>query len=205
MPLTLAHHQSLLVIMSGGSLRWHPVSAKKLMNVHFCQLTNSGVCLCKSPLNIVVYESVLTCSRSLARLWWFLRWEAGGSTVAVLWRVASGICSRQHAAFLSTSHPAFSLCVLLVLTWCIHMGFWTQLQRGRNPVLFYQRSDFHLIINLSIAVRVFPMHMLTWLLVDEILLLRYMNWSTNFRGLTFNKEMAPICLKLMNSVLSEFT
>ena len=49
-----------------------------------------------------------------------------------------------------------------------------------------ERSDFHLVNNLFIAVHFFPMHMLTSLFVDEILLLRYMNWSTNSRGLPFN-------------------
>ena len=42
------------------------------------------------------------------------------------------------------------------------------------------------------------MRRLTSLSVDKILLPRYLNWSTNFRGL----EMAPSCLKHMNSVLS---
>ena len=46
--------------------------------------------------------------------------------------------------------------------------------------------------------------MLTSLLVDEILLLRYMNWSTHFRGLSWNEEMIPPWLKHMNSVFSEF-
>ena len=42
--------------------------------------------------------------------------------------------------------------------------------------------------------------MLTSLSVDEILLLRYMNWFTNFRGLPLKVEMAPR-LKHMNSWL----
>ena len=33
--------------------------------------------------------------------------------------------------------------------------------------------------------------MLTLLSVDEILLPRYLNWSTNFRGLPFNGEIEP--------------
>ena len=41
--------------------------------------------------------------------------------------------------------------------------------------------------------------------VDEILLPKYVNWSTNFRGFVFNEEIAPSVLKLMNSVLSEFS
>ena len=58
--------------------------------------------------------------------------------------------------------------------------------------------------NLSIAVHAFPMHMLTSLSVDEILLLRCVNRSTNFRGLPLKVEMAPH-LKHMNYVLFVFT
>ena len=51
-------------------------------------------------------------------------------------------------------------------------------------------SDFHTIINLSTVVHALPMHVLTLLSFDEILLPRYMNWSNNFRGLSFNQDMA---------------
>ena len=61
--------------------------------------------------------------------------------------------------------------------------------------LYHQRSNFHMVIYLSIAVHAFPMHMLTLLSVDEILELRYMNWCTNFSSLPFNKELAPFWLK----------
>ena len=37
--------------------------------------------------------------------------------------------------------------------------------------------------------------MLTSLSVDEILLPRYINWFTNFRGFLFNMEMTPFCFK----------
>ena len=46
-----------------------------------------------------------------------------------------------------------------------------------------ERLEFHLVDNLSIAVYAFPMHMLTMLSVDDILLPRYVKWSRNFRGL----------------------
>ena len=52
-----------------------------------------------------------------------------------------------------------------------------------------------MIDNLLISVQIFFMRMLTSLSVDEILLPRYVNWSTNFRGLLFNDEMAPSCFK----------
>ena len=67
-----------------------------------------------------------------------------------------------------------------------------------------ERLDFY-VIDLSIAVYAFPMCMLTSLLVSEILLLRYVNMSTNFRGLLVKGEIAPSCLKHMNSILSSYT
>ena len=45
-----------------------------------------------------------------------------------------------------------------------------------------------MIVNQSIAIH--NLHMLKLLLVDEILLPRYMNLSTNFRGLPFNEDVA---------------
>ena len=47
------------------------------------------------------------------------------------------------------------------------------------------------------------MSKVTMLLVNEILLPKYMNWSFNFRVLSFNEKMAPSWLKHMNSVLVE--
>ena len=44
--------------------------------------------------------------------------------------------------------------------------------------------------NLSIAVHAFMKHMLTSLSVDEILLLSYVDWYTNFRSLPTKMEMA---------------
>ena len=52
-------------------------------------------------------------------------------------------------------------------------------------------SDFHMDVNWSIAVHALPMHIWTSLSVDEILLPKNVKWSTNFRGLPFNAEMAP--------------
>ena len=60
-----------------------------------------------------------------------------------------------------------------------------------------------MIDNLWIAVQVFASHMLTSLSVDEILLPRYINLSTNFRGLLLKVKISP-CLKHMKSVLFAF-
>ena len=60
---------------------------------------------------------------------------------------------------------------------------------------------FHMMDNLSIAVHAFTVHMLTSFTVDEILLPKQLNWSTNFRGLPLKLVMVPSCLNHMNSVL----
>ena len=51
------------------------------------------------------------------------------------------------------------------------------------------RSDFHMINNLSIAVHTFARHIL--MSVDEMLLPRYVNFSTNFSELSFSVEIFP--------------
>ena len=61
-----------------------------------------------------------------------------------------------------------------------------------------------MIDNLSIAVHDFAWRMLTSLSVNKILLPRYVNRSTNFRGLTLKVEMDLSCLKHLNLVLFTF-
>ena len=53
------------------------------------------------------------------------------------------------------------------------------------------RSDFHIIDNLSIVVHAFTNCMLTSLSVDEILLPRLMSFSTNFALLSLRVKMTP--------------
>ena len=73
----------------------------------------------------------------------------------------------------------------------------------KSCFILLERSDFHMIDNISIAVHAFSVQKLTLLLVYEILLLRYVNCSTNFRGLPLKVEMAP-CLRYIKSVLFAF-
>ena len=60
-----------------------------------------------------------------------------------------------------------------------------------------------MVDNVLIAVHTLPMLMLTSLSGNEILLLKYMNWSIDFTVLPFNKAIVLSYLKYMNSVLSE--
>ena len=75
----------------------------------------------------------------------------------------------------------------------------------KSRFILSDRSDFHLIDSLSVAVDAFARRILISLSVDETLLPRYLNLSTNFRGLLFSVEMTPYRLKLMYSILFAFT
>ena len=105
----------------------------------------------------------------------------------VLLSVVSWICSVQHIASLSIFHQLSSLSISFKSKWCSPtvVLIWLHLS-----VL----SDFHMVNNQSIAVHAFPMHILTSLSVDEILVPRYINWSTYFRGLPFNMVWVPMVL-----------
>ena len=81
----------------------------------------------------------------------------------------------------------------------------TAIAEKKSCFILSERSDFYMVNNLSMAVYAFTWHMLTSFSVDEILLPKYVNWSTNFRGLPFKVEMASFCFKHMNSVLFAFT
>ena len=66
----------------------------------------------------------------------------------------------------------------------------------KSTFVLLERSDFHMVVNLSIAYC--AMCILIWLSVNKILLPKHMNWSVNFGGLSFNEEIAPSWLRLMN-------
>ena len=74
-----------------------------------------------------------------------------------------------------------------------------------EDVLFHFISgiNFNMVVNLSITVHNLSMCMLISLLVDEILLPRYINRSTNFSGLSFN-EMTPCWLKYILYIIKLF-
>ena len=132
-------------------------------------------------------------------LGWFVRWEVSGWTAAVLTGGAFRICSKQHLAF---------LCNLAFFFQVFHRSpgvatiqlYWHSYNLEHSRFILSKRSTFHVIDNMFIAVHTFSMYMLTSLSVDETLLPCYEKWSTSFRILPFNVEMAPSCLEHMNSV-----
>ena len=123
--------------------------------------------------------------------------------MAVLKGVTSKICSKQQATSMRSSYLVFSPGVSLKSKRCNHTVVLTQ--RGRIFVLFHLRCQISiLVVNLSIAIHAIPMCMLTSLSIDKILLRKYVNWSTHFRGLSFIEEMVLCGLNHMNYVLSKF-
>ena len=114
--------------------------------------------------------------------------------------VVQNSMQHSHSFYLA----AFSSSVSLESMLCSHTVVLTRLQLERISLfILSKRSDFHMVDNLSIVVYALPIHMLTSLSVDEILLPRYMNCSTNFRGLQFN-EMVPSWLKHELLLISKF-
>ena len=133
--LTLSCYPSLSVGLLACILCPHRIDIKKIsllisqhLYIHVLESIREH-CLWVYPCSSISTLCVL-----FILLEWFVRWEPSGHTVAVLWAVVS----RQHAAFLCSSHQAFSQCVLFASVSCIHIIVWTQQQSWKNPVLFYR-------------------------------------------------------------------
>ena len=120
----------------------------------------------------------------------------------------------QHAPQPAKAHPTnWTKCTArkkhakVSLCWLTNIGMAMCMQyywRGYNLEEFF----FHFIrdqISMCSLIRWYRfIYMFMSFSVDVILQLRYMNWSTNFRGLPLN-ERVPSCLKHMNSLFCEFT
>ena len=106
-------------------------------------------------------------------------------------------------AFLCNCHLAFfSKCFVKLQVVQLYNGIDMAKAWKNSNFILSVRSDFYMVVNLSIADHVFPMHKLILLSVDEILLPRYVKWSLNFRDMSLNVEVTPSCLKYMISFLS---
>ena len=74
----------------------------------------------------------------------------------------------------------------------------TATARKKSRFILSERSDFYMINTVSIVVHALTRCMLTLLSIDEMLLPRYVNWSTNFRGLPLTVEMVPFYQNIFN-------
>ena len=107
-------------------------------------MANTGMSICRNPSEKCSYFSS-ECSVCIARVGWFVGWEASGRTAAVLQGSASNICWKPHATSLCMAHQAFSQSVSLESKWCRHTIVLTRLEPGRIPILPYQR-DMQLVM-----------------------------------------------------------
>ena len=192
-PFTLSCPPSLYVIILGKSFKRHPLVF--------------GVSKCENPRGNLAYSVRSYFVRTtlhilLVLVGRFVRQGVIGRAVVVLSSAHSKMCSKQHAESLCCSHLAFSQGVSLEAKWCNH----TLVQHSLEEFLFYFIMKIRypygrLPVN---SCPCFTYACVDMLLVDEILLPKYKNWSANLTGLLFN-EITPCWLKHMNSCLSEFT
>ena len=115
-----------------------------------------------------------------------------------------GFVKKTHSILAYFPSNFFSMLFVKFLVVHPYISIDTAIASKNYHFILSERSYFHMINNLSITAHTFPMCMLTSLSVDEILLPRYMNWSTYFRSLPFDEVMALFCLKHIR-ILSEFT
>ena len=134
-----------------------------VLYVSFCWSTNTGVSICRSPWENVAYDFILI---SPAASWMFCT-----SYLGSFW---DGWAKWPYSSLFVRCYFQ-SLCFVLIKLFS-HV---LQLYNSTDMLIAWKNfhfisSDFHMVINLSQAL---PTSMLTLLSVDEILLLRYVNWS----------------------------
>ena len=123
---------------------------------------NSSLCLQQCP-------ACLACLTEMV-----LRWEVRGHTTAVLWDAAFRIFLKQHKASLSSSSLAFSPFHYSPTVQQYNSTDTTTAQKN-SQFISSERSDFHIVVKLSITVQALPMHILISLSVNEILPSSYVN------------------------------
>ena len=131
--------------------------------------------MCWSPQKDVVYEFDLNSAMSSKSCSPYFDGEMGGGvsgcTAAILWSAVTRICSEQPTVSFCSSHLVFfSMHCTKVQVVQPHNNTDTATAWRNLCFIFSERSYFHMVNNPSIAVDVFPMHMMTSLLVDELLL-----------------------------------
>ena len=120
----------------------------------------------------------------------FVRWEASGRT-ATVW----------YCCFQNLFKTACSMVPIKIYFECATtQQYWCRYSLQEYPFYLSNMSHFLVVFNLSIAVHVSPIRMLTFLSRDEILLPRNINLPINFRSLLFLVELALFWLKHLNSV-----
>ena len=173
--------------------------------------------------------SIQSCSRpTLAYPWKGLRKRTSLMTsslllqqcptclVRLIWKVLGmgGKCPYSSYFFwmllpgcLLMQFPSSFFSVRLVSIYGVHLYSRINMTAAWKRLCFIlsDKSDFPMIDDQSIAVYAFARRKLMSFSADEMLLLRYMNVSINFREPPFRVEVSSFWLKHMYSVLSAFT
>ena len=142
---------------------------------------DSRTTLAHPPEGVLMIMSLI--SWSMPKMFcspWIVLWDNTkvSGTTAALWSFVSGICSRQLAALLFSSYQAFVSVYVVYL----YISMDTASAWKKSHLILSDRSDFHIIDNQLIIFHVFAGHILS-LSVNEMLLLRYVNWVIDYRGL----------------------
>ena len=137
---------------------------------------------------------------------WFERWEVSVSTIVFflgccfqdLFSIARSILVQFLSSFFSISFVSVHV---------VHPYSNIDTTAAWKKFCFYlsDKTGFDMIDRVLIALPAFAMSILISLSVDETLLPRYVNLSTNFRKPPFEVEMSPSWLKHIQSVLFAFT
>ena len=102
-----------------------------------------------------------------------------GCCLQDLFKMTHGICAKFLPNF-------FSMCFVSIDLVHLFGSIKIATAWKKYSFILLDRSDFHIINNLSIAFHAFG-----WCIsVDEMLLLKYVNWFTHFRSLPLPVEMA---------------
>ena len=114
---------------------------------------NLWVCFCLSSGSQFALFVLLEC---------FVRWVVSGRTDAVLRGASSSVCLKQLTAFSCSSKSVFSPSTSLKSKVVKLYNSTDRTRTSKNSrFIQFERSDFHVVDNLLIAVHPFPMHMLT--------------------------------------------
>ena len=157
--------------------------------------------MCVGPQVNLIDEFVLSCFVRFTGLW-----DGRPFSSCFMECCFQNFFSKKQLASFCSSHLAFYSNRFLKVQVVLPYNITDTATAWKNFCFILSvRSDFLIVDNLSIAFSAYPMHILISLSVDEILLLRYMNRRTSFRGMSFNVEMTPSWLKYLTFVLSGFT
>ena len=211
--LILSHYSSLSSIVASRSCR--PVSIQNCVHTELVSIQNccwldlvgqsTLACPCERVhRRMSMMSSSLLLQQSLACLvcliWMVL--EIGGwwpHNCCVGW-CFQDLFNIDHSIHVQFPSSFFSIRLASIHVVHPYSSIDTTAVWMKSHFISSDQSDFDMIDSLLIVVHAFARHILTSLSVDETLLLRFMNLSTNFREPQFKVGMSSSWLKHMYSI-----